>query len=450
MINKLDEGKVLDLAKKVVSESLKQGYDDVAAIVNYRNEVMVKFANSQPSIMQNWNIIGISVYLAKDKRVATLDFEVSNEEEALRYIRNYISEISLSEPSEYYTPLPQVETKIKRIEEAHESIVKALENPEEISEEILNTALTYDIDKLAGMFNVTVGLEALSTSTGVETLESYGNYEFYVRVFKDEGSGQWASAGRILRRESIVEATKIAVGYALNSKRRESIAADVYDIVLSPMVVANLFNIVGSMASAFRVDLGLSIFANNKVGDRVASEKLTLIDDPRNPESYSMTFVDAEGIPTRRNSIIENGVLKTFLHNSKTARRHGVESTGNAGWINPHPWSLEVAPGNLSLDELIAEVKRGILVTNNWYTRLQNYVEGMFSTVTRDALFLIENGKIVKAVTKLRIADKLPRILRNIEYLGKRRYQIKWWEAEIPTITPYILVRNVHTSKHLL
>jgi len=450
LISKLDESKVLNLAKKVVSEALKQGYDDTAAIVNYKNKVMVKFANSQPSIMQNWNIIGISVYLAKDKRIATLNFEVSNEDEALKYIRNYISEIKLSEPSEYYAPLPQIETKIKRIGEFHESIVKALENTEDFSEEILNTALTYDIDKLAGVFTVAAGLKALATSANVETLETYGNYEFYVRVFKGEGSGQWASAGRILRREDIVEATKIAAEYAIESSRRENVAADVYDVILSPMIVANLMNVVGSMASAFRVDLGLSIFSNNQIGDLVASEKLTLIDDPHNPESYSMTLIDAEGVPTRRNTIVEKGVLKTFLHNSKTARKYGVESTGNAGWINPHPWSLEVEAGGLSLDELVSEVKKGILVTNNWYTRLQNYVEGLFSTVTRDALFLIENGKIVKAVTKLRIADKLPRILRNIEYLGERRYQIRWWEAEIPTITPYMLIRKVHTSKHLL
>jgi len=450
LIEEIDENKIVSLAKKTVTEALKAGFEEVAAIVNYEDEAMVKFANSQPSILQSWNNVSVSVYLAKNRRVTTLSFEIPREEDALGFIRNFVSEIELSEPSEYYAPLPKLETKIKGPAEIHDSIIKALTEPETYSEEILNAALTYEIDKLAGMFKVVAGFEALATSTGVETLESYGKYEFYVRVFKGEGSGQWASAGRILRREEIVETTRIASEYALASKRREKVAADVYDVILSPMVVSNIFNIIGTMASAFEVDMGLSIFANNKVGDVVASDKLTLIDDPRNPESYSMTYVDDEGVLTRRNAIIEKGILKTFLHNSKTARKYGVKSTGNAGWINPHPWSLEIAAGELKYDELIAEVKKGLLITNNWYTRLQNYVEGMFSTVTRDALFLIENGEISKAVTKLRITDRLPRLLRNIKDLGRRRYQIKWWEAEIPTIAPYILVERIHTTKHTL
>ena len=62
----------------------------------------------------------------------------------------------------------------------------------------------------------------------------------------------------------------------------------------------------------------------------------------------------------------------------------------------------------------------------------------------------IKDGRIVKAAKKLRIADKLPRIFKNVHELGNKLYQIKWWEVNVPTFTPYVLIRNVHTTKHML
>ena len=125
-----------------------------------------------------------------------------------------------------------------------------------------------------------------------------------------------------------------------------------------------------------------------------------------------------------------------------------TKSTGNAGWLFPRAWTLRVELGDASLNEMISEVKKGILVTNNWYTRLQNNVEGIFSTITRDALFYIENGEIKRPWKKLRIADTLPRLLQNIYMLGKEYYDIKWWEVDIPSRLPYILVKDIKTSKH--
>jgi PmbA protein len=148
--------------------------------------------------------------------------------------------------------------------------------------------------------------------------------------------------------------------------------------------------------------------------------------------------------------VIEGGVLRTLLHNTKTAKYMNTTTTANAGWINPVPWNIVVRPGSATLDEMVSEVRRGLFITNNWYTRLQNYVEGMFSTVARDAIFYIENGKIVKPVTKIRIADKLGNILKNVAIVGRELYNIQWWEVGIPMKTPYILVKSINISKHTI
>jgi PmbA protein len=155
-------------------------------------------------------------------------------------------------------------------------------------------------------------------------------------------------------------------------------------------------------------------------------------------------------VKTYNKPIIENGLLKTLLHNTKTAFIMKTSTTGNAGWIMPHPWNIRISPGDSTFEEMVSEIKRGLIITNNWYTRLQNYVEGEFSTIARDAIFLVENGRIIKPVNRVRIADKFPVLLKNIDLLSKDLFDIHWWEVGIPTKSPYVLVRNVRITKHVV
>jgi len=215
-------------------------------------------------------------------------------------------------------------------------------------------------------------------------------------------------------------------------------------------VFGNLLNYVAFMSSAFYVLMGFSFLSKNKPGDQVASEVLTVYDDPRNRGLAGARSFDDEGIPTMSKPLVERGVLRTFLHNTKTAAKMKTKTTGNAGWVSPHAWNLRVKPGDYKLEEMIREVKRGVLITNNWYTRLQSYVEGIFSTIARDAAFLIENGEIVRPVEKFRIADTFPRLLKNIAALTREIYDIWWWEVDVPTRAPYVLAKEINISRHTI
>jgi len=113
----------------------------------------------------------------------------------------------------------------------------------------------------------------------------------------------------------------------------------------------------------------------------------------------------------------------------------------------PEPWNLRFKPGDLKEDEIPSTLREGLILTNNWYTRLQSYVEGVFSTVARDAAFLVKDGRIVKAVRGLRITGSLHGLLSSVEYSTDRYYQIKWWEVEVPVVAPYIIARRIYVSK---
>ena len=185
----------------------------------------------------------------------------------------------------------------------------------------------------------------------------------------------------------------------------------------------------------------------DKIGKKVASEKFTLIDSGIQPNGYESTLYDSEGHPTQETTIIENGVLKSLLHDTSTAKKFDTESTGNAGGGVPVSWNSIVKPGDMSLEEMIQDVKHGIYVTSNWYTRFQNYQTGDFSTIPRDGIFLIKNGETVGALKEIRISENMLHVLQQIDGIGRTPEQIKWWEVERAVVTPPVLIRQLNITR---
>ncbi|MEM3244669.1 MAG: metallopeptidase TldD-related protein, partial [Metallosphaera sp.] len=207
---------------------------------------------------------------------------------------------------------------------------------------------------------------------------------------------------------------------------------------------ANLMASVAYSASGYSILTGNSFLSSKKVGEDVGSEKFSLIDNPKNDELNSWEF-DDEAVPTRRTVVIDKGKYVSPILNIEVGRALNMETTGNAGWVYPRPWTLEVPQGETSESSLLDG--NVILFNNNWYTRFQNRAEGQFSTVGRDAVTLIKNGKPVGVVGRVRIADKLGNIISNVQALSKERYSIAWWDAPLPGIYPFALVSNVRVSK---
>jgi PmbA protein len=179
------------------------------------------------------------------------------------------------------------------------------------------------------------------------------------------------------------------------------------------------------------------------LGKKVSTQGLTLFDWGNFPYGPDSGLFDWEGVPTQQTQIISGGILASYLHNLTTAKRFNTASTGNAGWVVPEPTNLVIAPGTIKTKDMFREINRGIYLTSNWYTRYQNYREGSFSSVARDAAFLIKEGEIKSSLKGIRISDTLPALLNHICLLSKERYWIKWWDAEVPVLAPYMLVRDL-------
>lgn len=441
----------IEIAQRIVDEAIRRGFDEAVAVVTSSRRVMVKIANSEPTVLQQWTPIIVELYLTKDRRMFVGSYEPKSVEELLNGMdRMYTMALKVAE-SQIYAPLPEP-TSIRYIGGlADNRVLKTMDEVEKMSEHVIEVAHRERIDSVAGMLQLSYMRTALVSSKGVQLSEDKTALQGYIRAFAEpDGSGQWCFTSTKYDINGLEEMASIAARYAVDSRKREDIEPGVYDIVFSPMVFGNLLDYIIDMASAFSVIMGLSIFMKNKIGDRVSSEKLTVYDEPRNRELPNASSFDYESLETFDKPIIEDGILRTLLHNTKTAKIMNTKSTANAGWIRPNPWNIVVRPGDTKLDEIVSDVKRGLLITNNWYTRLQSYVEGFFSTIARDAIFYIENGKIVKPVNKIRIADSFPNILNNIEHVGRDTYNVQWWEISTPSKIPYVLVRNLKVSKHVI
>lgn len=161
-------------------------------------------------------------------------------------------------------------------------------------------------------------------------------------------------------------------------------------------------------------------FLEGKLGQQVASSAVTVIDDPTLPGLFGTWPFDDEGVPARRKVVIEKGVLKTYLHNTYTARKLGARSTGNAGrglagnpWVDHGNFFLE--PGSLTFEQMIAQIGRGLLVTELMGQGV-NVVNGDYS---RGAAGLwIEGGAIAYPVSEITIAGNLETMLKEIETVG--------------------------------
>ncbi|MGH9186591.1 MAG: TldD/PmbA family protein [Acidimicrobiales bacterium] len=192
-------------------------------------------------------------------------------------------------------------------------------------------------------------------------------------------------------------------------------------IVLDPWVTAQLLQIIGGTLSGDAVLKGRSPFAD-RVGESVAAPGFTLIDDPTDVRAFAAAQTDGEGLATRRNRLVEAGVLQGFVHDSYTGRRMGVASTGSAvrGYKStPRPGciSLALAPGRGTQDELVAGVADGVLVqeVSGLHSGV-NPVSGDFSTGA-DGL-RIRDGRVAEPIREFTIASTLQRMLQDLRAVG--------------------------------
>jgi PmbA protein len=218
-------------------------------------------------------------------------------------------------------------------------------------------------------------------------------------------------------------------------------------VVLDAFVASSFMGFIGSMLSADAVQRGRSLFAGRE-GDEVADPVLRLADDGTDPEGPASAPFDGEGVPTRRTGLIEGGRLLGFLYDSRTARKAGSATTGNArrGSYRTPPsvgtTNLIVEPGSLDLAGLFEEAGEGVYVTDvaGLHSGV-NPVSGTFSVGASGRL--IEGGRLGAPVREITIASDLVSMLKNVRQTGS---EARWVPFGGSVKAPPLLVAEMAVS----
>lgn len=216
-----------------------------------------------------------------------------------------------------------------------------------------------------------------------------------------------------------------------------------YKIVLKNNAMADLLNAFSSMFSSEQAQRDMSLL-KGKEGELIASGLIDIVDDPFY-ELMPRAF-DDEGTPAKFTSVVENGVLKTLLYNLKTAKKAGVETTGNgsrdsaAAPVSVTPTNFYIKPGDMSYDELVAELSDGLIISDlsGLHAGL-NPISGDFSLTAKGQL--VNDGKIVRAVEQITAAGSFIELMKNVIKVGS---DLKFTEDGMHLIgSPSLLISEV-------
>lgn len=258
-------------------------------------------------------------------------------------------------------------------------------------------------------------------------LEQEGNMAYcYVSVVVAEGEDTKTfarfSSQRSLDKFDTAQIAGAAVLEATGLLGADSIDSGTYPVILRWEAATTLLHTFSGIFSAESVQKNLSLL-KGKLGERIASELVTIVDDPLHLEGLYSTPFDAEGVATSTKTVVEKGVLKTFLHNLKTAKKDGVQSTGNAvknsykGSVSIAPTNMFIQPGAKSFEELVEGIDKGLVVIDLQGAHSgANPVSGDFSLGAFG--YLVEGGKIIRPVNQITVAGNFFELLQDITGVG--------------------------------
>ncbi|MCX6711514.1 MAG: TldD/PmbA family protein [Candidatus Woesearchaeota archaeon] len=433
-----------ELARYLLEKLKKENVDDVVISLSSLDNTLIKFYNNKIATTKTWNSKDLGIFVSIKKRLVSTSLKTFTKEAADSTVKKILAFSKTILPNEEYNGIAQGPFKYKDVQETYDKKVLDID-PVDYVQKGINIALENNTKRTAGLFETSVADVYLLTSNNVEVQEKGTDLYYSIRALVNkEESGHIVSNSRVLSKLNIEKASKKAAYIANLAKNPQHGLPGKYDVVFDHLSFANIIDNLGYQFSIYNVESRLSCL-NNKLNKKIASSKLNLYDDATLPNGINSISFDSEGVPTQKNTLIKNGVLKTYLHNTSTAKKYKTKTTANAGLVAPHPFNLVIDPGRSK--DLISEVKNGIYITNVWYTRFQNHDTGQFSTIPRDGIFYIKNGKIDHPIKDIRVSDNILNLMKNIKSLSKDQEQIRSWEVDTPCFLPQALIKNVNITK---
>jgi PmbA protein len=441
---------LIDVAEMAVKRCESLGADEAEAFIQKQRGIEVVLERGEIQSERSKTRQGIGIRLIKDKKLGFSYTSVLDKATVERICRNALrlAETSLSNPDWVSLPLPrkvpQTPAGAYDNDVANVSCEDALGLVIQGCDAVKRTDSRVSIDD--GKFSAYAVEVAIANSHGISLTEKGTGISFVLVCMAKENDAVSSFAyeydiSRTLKGFSTERVGRLAAGKAAASLNPKSVETFEGDVLLNPDVAAEvLFGPVAGNVDADNVQRKRSSWAD-KIGGEVADPKLTLVDDGLLPFGVGSSPFDAEGVPCRRTSLIDGGVLKGFLYDSYTANKARAESTGNAargdygGLPSIAISNLLVEPGAKSFESLVSEVDRGIVVSR--FSGNVNSQSGDFSGLVKQANY-IEGGEVKFPLKETMISGNTFQALKDIIEIGSERRA-----TMMGVYTPPILLRHI-------
>ncbi len=271
----------------------------------------------------------------------------------------------------------------------------------------------------AGYLEDYTGFSAMGNSRGMFGYNKSTSVDFSVTVRTADGTGSGYSS-RDFNDVSLLkskEVTNIAMQKAQASVNAQAIEPGKYTVILEPTAAYDLMRLLTSNLDARSADEGRSFLSKRgggtRVGEKLFDERVNIYSDPTHPEIPSAPWT-GEGFPQQKMNWVENGVVKNMFYSRYWAEQAGVDPIGRPGGVI-------IQGGDQSLSDMIRSTERGVLVTRFWYIRAVDPQTLLYTGLTRDGTFFIEDGQIKFPVKNFRFNESPIIMLNNIEALGEQQ-----------------------------
>ncbi|MCM4158666.1 TldD/PmbA family protein [Antarcticibacterium flavum] len=404
-------------ARRIMEKALSFSTADSCEIsLGGSNSGNIRYARNTVSTSgyrSNQNL-SVTSSFGKKSGSATIDeFDDASLEKVVRRAEE-LAKLSPENP-EFMEPLgPQEYDEPRTFIEATANITP--EQRAKVAAASINPASEKDVTA-AGFLNDSAGFRAIMNSKGLFAYNKGTNVDFTVTMRTNDGTGSgWVTRDyNDISKFNAEEAATVAIDKAVMSREARAIEPGRYTVILEPAASVDLLRNMRGSFNARTADEGRSFMSKDggtKLGQKIVDERVNIWSDPLHAEVPTSTW-NGEGMPLKRTKWIENGVVKNLAYSRYWAEQKGVDPV-------PFPPNLIMEGGSASLQDLIKSTKRGILVTRLWYIRGVDPQTLLYTGLTRDGTFYIENGEIRYPVKNFRFNESPIIMLNNLEELGQQ------------------------------
>jgi len=299
----------------------------------------------------------------------------------------------------------------------------------------------------AGIYSNGQSQSALGNSRGL--FASYRETHSEFSITMQEGpAASWAKANsadvRAFDPQKLAARACEKAHLAVNA---HELAPGRYTVILEPAAVLDL---VGSLFYDFAATAleDKRSCLNERMGKQLFGQNITITDDVYHPLEQGPPF-DGEGLPRQKVLLVDRGIPKNLVYSRAAAKAAHRQPTGH-GFRLPNeygeaPMNLVFGGGDSSIESMVASAERGLLVTRLWYIREVDPYEKIMTGMTRDGLFLVENGRVTGAARNFRFNQSLIEMLKNVELLGPAVRATG--EEAFEMVVPAMKVRDFHFSE---